>query len=390
MLLGVGAVAASGVFGGWLMALAGARGARLMGGLLAGVVLGPAIAGAVWPSWHEEHIQGAVAETAALDQAQRAVAARTLAETAAGAPSDPQESKQELARLAEARAVLATAHQRDAMPRNVALAVLASLLLVGMAPRRVASGTPASPLAMRVFVAAVPATAAMLFGGWWLGNLYTPPSLVTIAATCCGCGVLSSTHRRICARLSKLEPDPAGIIWRDGRLAMLLAGTVFLLALSEQITLDSPLTLSWIVITSLTFVAIGRWSELHPASRQLARLGNTVALPAMAALAVCAVPLGGLEWLIPALILSIISGDGRTLGWFLGSVLSTTRPAGRSLMLGAIGAGAAPIQAALTAAAISLDVIPAWLGFSLLVAALSTEVLVMPERLGPDATSAPG
>lgn len=388
-LIGVGTVAACGIFGGWLMALAGARGARLLGGLLAGIVLGPAIAGAVWPNWHEKLIEGAVAETAALDQAQRAVAARMLAETAAGAPSNPGESKQEQERIAEAKAALVAARQRDALPRNVALAVLASLVLVGLAPRRTAKGGQPSPLAMRVFVAVVPATGALLFAWWWLGSCFSGAALVTIAATCCGVGVLSSTHRRICDRLSLLEPETASSVWRDGRLAMLLAGVVLLLAMSEHITIDAPLTLVWISTTALAFVAMSRVRETQAASRQLARVANTVAVPAMAALAACAVPLGGLEWVIPALILAIISGDGRTLGWFLGSVLSTTRPVGRSLMLGAVGAGAAPIQAAFTAAAIALNLIPGWLGFSLLSAALSTDLLVMPDRLGPVTASAP-
>ena len=383
-MLGLLAVLVVSSLAGWVLALAGMRGARLLGGIAAGVLLGPSIAGAVWPAGYQRLILGGQPQSIALVQQQRSVDARRFASAGLqlGSQGDvvqgaegaeiaaDAESATEIASLSRLATELAVARSEFAQPSMLALAALSALTLLGFAPKVSATISPV-PLAHGVWLAAVPA-AATLLACWIIADDRLGYGAVMAAAcTAAGCGLLAREDRHLA---QDTEADGEGTLARIGTTATICAFILLSLAVTSRgdftmMTIAAPAVgLGAFVIGARLFnPAAATTTTQRPGA--LTRIANTVALPGVVGICLCRTPFLATNWLLAAATFTIIASDGRWLGAFLGSALSTDRAPSKSMRLAAAAEGSAPIQAAFVGLGYAATLLDGPMSIALLISA---------------------
>lgn len=342
----------------------GLPGARIVGGLVVGVILGPAVLGRIAPDDWIRIVMGGQMERARIDELERDHAAWRFA--ASSVPLSPEEVAAESERhrleLVPLEARLETVEAAHARPWVVLTILLAAgAAASGRASRRplAASEEPGDAVAAGTWAAMFPALATWTVFALVGRDAFGPSALFAGVAVGVAGWSMDSRDRRLAGEATPfLDRAAATASWVACGIAAIAAwkagggwGVVGICVL--------PL---WIPVV--------RQPGLR---RGFRRLRDEALLPSLAAVCVLRseffleVPWG------LTLLLIVIAGDGRWLGWYLGLRLSGS-DAGPPLRSSLAIADAAGPQLAVTAASMALGVIGPGLGFGLVVAAAAIEL----------------
>ena len=338
----------------WAALLRWARcpGWAVVGGVVAGIVLGPTVLGRVLPERFDALFVGGVAEGRALAAIVREHEADRIVAEETGFAPDPQtpitrRRTRDLELALEAHANARWAHQG---PRRIFTAALVAAMLLGGAASAVGRDAYRPGLA-----------GALSIGGWsavlpgglaffllrWFTDAAAAEALLAAAAVGIGPWVLTAADREA-ADLAEL--GGARLIQTAGRVATVLAvGTAFGVLCRERggLLLGVP----------LAAVAVGWILPAGPRARGLPLPAIRAALvhlvvPAVAASVAIEIDLiDDFDWR-PIVLFLLLSGDGRWLGALAGAQVLGGRRGVRTmrLVLGSMAAG--PTQLAVTAAAV--------------------------------------
>lgn len=387
---------------------ASVAGAWVLGGLLAGLVLGPAMLGRIAPVSWERVFAGGVEERGQFEAARSerdawrlAVGMTAAGETAEAAGALHDDAGRQGA-VRDAERAWRSAIERHRAPLRVVTLALA-VLVVLHAPRRERE-SPVAPWPTSVSVglwsAGVPIAGALLL--LWLRDesLSSPGAAAALAAVSVGSWTLVPGDRDAALAIGS---DGPSLMRRAASTATVLAAAP-LIVMVLQVGRDpgsnaginagggpgggglpEPLLIS-LVISATVIGALRRAAGPRSGERSVdstvvvAGMGRRspvterLLLPALAALASLQV-----EWIAHTsawLVLGclLLSGDGRWLGAWVGTLLSGRSGSGPARRLALAACGSGPLQVAIAAMALTEGVLDqAWAG-ALLLGALSTEV----------------
>jgi hypothetical protein len=401
----------------------------IIGGVLAGALLGPTILGRLAPNLHEDLFVGGRSARERWTSVMAESQAQAVAERAAGlagplaAEVDGATEEVRSAASVGAEQSWRSAAWEAQWPQRGASALLAAILLLTALtpqPERVSTQQATDrarridALLIGVWSAGLPALGGVLLlrlHGW---PLLDQSALWLLAALAVGPWVLGAADRRIA---DSSEPNGARLMQGARVAASLVAASLLLLtqairplgeaALEPATPLDRQRLLGLAMALVLIF-SLSPWSLLrsrrglgsgdapsgpgpHRATttptaargdRAEERLPVTTLaalwlLPPAAALAMVRLEL--FRDLAPWMVLGValLAGDGRAAGAFLGAALSGGRPPLRALRLGLVAGNAAPTQLVLTGAAATAGILAPPLALALLVAAAFVEVTGM-------------
>lgn len=350
----------------------------VIGGALAGFILGQTIFARVMPHNYERLIQGGIEdrETSEYLEALRE-SERIAAELAAWSPEEMQEllDRQEVQRLGAER-VWRDAQFADQAPLQAFVLMVVALTLLGAGFVDVRqSSSPSkqqliSPLSVGVWSAALPG--GLTFGAaHWLLDLDVPAAAAVGAAVAIGPWILTTIDRDAA---DQAELGGARMIQSAGRVATIIAILAFAFAMyssSEGRLWTASLPLLAAPLSWLIWASGGRWIE---------RALHHVLAPTLAACVAMRVDFYENFAFWPILIVLLLSGDGRWLGAFAGAMLLGGRHNLRTmrLVLGAMASG--PTQLAVAAVAVHMRVIDGEWALALLLGAVLIEVTVNARR----------
>lgn len=368
-------------------------GAWALGGVLAGVLAGPAVLGRLAPAAWERYVGFAPAERAAFHLAQRELQGlEFVVANADGAPiraDDPRAAAR--ARVAECGTALSAALWREEAWMRAAVVAAAVVTLLGLGLQSARTFVPGSPaegaatggataalpvspqaLIIGAWAAAVPGLGALLVLAWSGAPAFGPATLAAAAALAVGPGRLAASDR---AASERVEPGGAALVARAGHAASLAA----LLLLAAAVVRDGGA--AWWVWLMVAGALLLGWRTPARAARVLRGAAAWVAAPALVAFAASRVEIFLEIRLLPLLALVLLAGDGRWLGAFVGSALQKERRSLRSARLVLPMMAAAPMQAAITAVAAFYMLMDPWM-VAALVAGVAVVEATAPMRRG--------
>lgn len=352
----------------------------VIGGVAAGVLMGPTIFGRVWPDQFEQLFVGGIDERHSVESLVRdhEVANRAAA---AGLTRDAAfEGEQRLAaKLNEARQSWEQAkwsHQRPL--RNFTFVfVAATLLLAGVfvmpqpkLPPSTARATFISGLSVGAWAAGLPAAAAYM-AMRYLFDRDLSESIMVAAAVAIGLWVLSPGDREAANRA---EIGGGVMVQIAGRVASLAAIGVAALAL--WLHRGS----AGLVYASLLLAQPAGWL-IHPANwRRLRWTTERIVVPTLAACIAVKIDFLAHVGFWPIIVLVLLSGDGRWMGAVAGAMIPGGRRVLRTmrLVLGSMAAG--PTQLAVTALGLHAGLISERIALALLAGAVLIEATVITRR----------
>lgn len=350
----------------------------VVGGAVAGIVLGPSIFGRVLPAQFEAMYVGGAAQRAELEHFVRRQQAEAIATERAGAQPEL------LAQLAEdqkrARAELEVAWEEttwtDQRPLRVFTLCVVLLTLLGagsFASRR--NGEPPSLVAsmsIGVWSAGLPGGLAFAAVYWlWQGTL--AQAALVAAAMAIGPWVLTSIDRDAA---DQAELGGARMIRSAGVIATILAIGAAGFGLWRMhagigLLIATPLLAAPLVHHLFpkkgSGVVFRGWVEI-------------VLVPVLAGCVAVKIDLFANFAIWPIIVILLLSGDARWLGAFLGAMVLGGRRSLRTmrLVLGSMACG--PTQLAVTALAIHTGSIPGEYAMALLLGAVLIETTVGARR----------
>jgi hypothetical protein len=340
-----------------------------VGGLAAGLLLGPAIAGRVLPQTWERVYVGGVPEREQRDTIDRDYQGRAIfleqRLDAEGLASLREEHQAERMPAVTAWRDAVSAHQQ---PRQIAVAVAVGLmlLLVGAGGVSGRDGPTSWIAALSVggWSAVVPGVAAFAV----LRHLLDVDLAAAAAVAACvaiGPFVLTVIDRRS-ADLAEIGGHR--LVRDAGRVASVLAIGVAAWAAWRH---DGLETLAW--VTPLAALPVG-WAlrlDRHPVAMAVR---DRVLVPTVAASVALGVDLYDDFWFWPLLLLIIASADGRWIGATTGAMLLGQRQWLRTmrLMMGTMASG--PTQIAVAAVVVQAGLIDGSLALAVAVGAITVEV----------------
>lgn len=359
-----------------------APGWSVLGGLAAGVIIGPSILGRVAPQMYESIFVGGVEQREAMESLARRHAAERLAAeqlmTEHGAPDrdfvgemrDAQAADREPFEqsLREAR----WDHQR---PQRYITALIVLLALLGGAaaqqPTRGPSQSIINAFSIGTWAAGLPGMLAYFAASRWWG--YGPwESLLAAGAVAIGPWALTRIDRGIA---DEVEHGGAAMIRAAGRVTSVIALAAVVIALwqlrgTSGVMYATPLMAlpaAWLIPAG--FLPRG----IEPVVRM-------VLLPALTAVVAMRVDLYQHAAFWPIVVLLLLSGDGRWIGGVIGAMALGGRRGLRTmrLVLGMMACG--PTQIAIAAIGVSAWLLPEELAFALLLGAVLVEVMTPMRR----------
>jgi hypothetical protein len=380
MLLSMGAIpanliamillAATSIAAAMLLRWARCPGWPLVGGVVAGILLGPGIFGRVAPDRFERLFVGGVEQRERVHELERdlAIAGSPVADLSAEEIGAMTESSRP--QLEQAQAELDAARHAHGQPLRIVACIAAALVLLASASPP-ARDTPAeghgqaaliSALSIGAWQAAFPAAVAFYLGRWW--EFGVVESLLAAAAVAIGPWRLARFERDAA---DQVELGGARTIWNAGRVASLIAIALVIASIvltrergpSWPMAILFVLPLGWIAraLTGQRGSTL-RPEKAHapgepsaPPARWLRCVVDIAALPIVAAAATVAIEIfedfNG--WLL--IVMLLLSGDGRWLGAMIGALLPGGRQMLRAmrLVLGSIAAGPTQIVVAMLA-----------------------------------------
>ena len=364
----------------WAALLRWARcpGWPVMGGVVAGIILGPTVFGRVLPDRYDEMFMGGRQQQQALQQltgqqgADRLVAERTGLDGESISALDDRQARARIESEGQYRDAT-WSHQR---PLRVFVCVIVAVMLLGATVHRIPAGgdgQAVGALSIGAWSAALPGGLAFFFMRWaWDAGVHE--AALTAAAVAIGPWALTAVDR---LAADEAELGGARLIQTAGRIA-----TVIALALAVGALWHARQERGLLWGASLAAVVLG-WlipapsMVLTPVRVALSR----VVVPAVAASVAVKVDLLDDFAFWPCLVILLLSGDGRWSGAFAGATILGGRRGLRTmrLVLGSMAAG--PAQLAVTAVALHTWLLAPRYGMALLLGATLVE-LMTPARRG--------
>jgi hypothetical protein len=367
----------------------------VVGGAIAGILLGPTILGRVAPEVFERLIDGGAEERAVLDAARRRQAADLLAAQVAGADDTVIAEMrvahgEELVPLAKA---WTDARWHDQRPLRNYSAVMTALALLAAGrlrvPRGGARSNPVAAASIGLWSALLPGALGVAVAAWVAGDRHGwPAMLLAGAALAIGPWTLGGADR---AAADRAEIGGARLVQTAGRVASALAiaaAVTALLAVRGAAAIAAVLAL--LALPVAWMLPAARPAPMTEGDgRSPRRRGGEgwtrIALehwlvPPLTACAAINVDVIADAHLGALLALLLISGDGRWLGALVGALLPGRRRALRTmrLVLGSMSCGVT--QLAITAGAAHAWALPREITFGLIVGAVAIEVLAPARR----------
>jgi hypothetical protein len=395
VLLATLAVAAIAVLLGELLRRGGLPGSAILGGVLAGVLLGPGVLGRAAPETFERFVAGATPQREAL-----ATHLRHFEATEAALESSPDlspaaqaEARADLAApLAALQAAVDEAAWRHAAPlRGALLALALLLLLVGWSTPIGGGASPtrrwADALLLGAWAAIVPAGLAMLL---LRGDAAPSALLVLAAALAVGPWRLGRQDR---LDADAAEADGARLLQAAGLVASALAALALVgaAAVADGDGRERAAVLAAAVVVPLLAGAAIALRARHGGAVGGGAAGGGAAraalfeptwvdrthrllVPALVSIALLRIePWLDLRWW-PLLVVVLLTDNGRLLGGVLAAFLPGGRRGLRAMRM-ALGLSAAgPTQAAIAAIAIAWESLPPAWGLALLLGAAVPEL----------------
>lgn len=355
----------------------GAPGGAILGGLVAGIVLGPTLAGRVAPTWYEQTVIGAFEEREELDRLRAVHGMNRAAREHAGASAEataPLEAREHDLEVIQTERV-AAARWRHQEPMRWLVAGMVGLWLVIMALTRDTESKPAErpdwyqPLVIGLWAAALPGAIGLIFLRWW----GLDAAVCLAAGACLGAGAAAAPRSDLEAAD---QAEPGGRRLMDGAALVAFIGAAVALGWA------AVETRGWSGLVHLWPIGLGAAARFVPlvapipsaAAVRGRRIAMQVLVPALAALAAIRIELfeHASIWIIVALVL--LSGDGRWLGAFIGAMLARTRRALPTMRLVLAGMAAGPTQVALTALTLHRGLVDEPVALALLLGAAVMEM----------------
>lgn len=355
----------------------------VVGGVLAGVLLGPTVFGRVMPQQYEQMYVGGVEQRLALGQLIGRHGADQIAAEHAGSDEGRMMQlvlEQEQARQ-EARDQWNAARWSAQSPLRFFAFGLVTVMLLGSSlfgvPRKQDRPGLAGALSIGAWSAALPG--GMAFCALrWMWECSASQSALGAAAVAIGPWALTAIDRDAA---DQAELGGARMVETAGRMATCIAIALAWLAIWNQ---KGPLDSLWAAPLLAILVS---WL-IHPPKIGAARLVRAargllqhVVVPAVAACVAVKVDVIDDFTFWPIAVFLLLSGDGRWLGAFTGAMVLGGRESLRTmrLVLGSMAAG--PTQLAVTAVAIHTWSIPPQFAMALLFGAVLIEITT-PARRG--------
>lgn len=358
----------------WLLRRARVAGSAVMGGLLVGLFLGPGLMGRLAPDWYEEHLIGAretriTADNAFAEAEATALAARTFGIT----PTNARDIHfEQLLRAEQARADWRAERDRHQAPLRWSVVILTigfALCAPGRrrAPLNLLLNEPdfltlAASTGLWMSVIAAGGTAVVLT--WFDHDL----AIALLAGACAGCGttVIHPWDAR-----SARETDPlAARFMRAALLISLLVASMLFVAIGFNLRGGSV----FIETAALPLAILcGLARPLH--ARVFPRIASTILLPGVTALAATVIEVFQHTGILLPILCTLIAGDGRWLGAWIGAGVIGGRTTGgwRALRFTMPVMSTGPMQVVFIALAAWMRLLPETIIFALLIAAAYME-----------------
>ncbi len=365
LALVVGLAIAAGVAFGRL----GFRQGSILAGLLAGILCGPTVAGRIAPESWSDLVLGATEARRELRAARSEYRAWELA--AGSSELDPtmltegaNERRIALADLEERVARETIAHAR---PWSICLVGGATLLIL---LSRIGAGIDVvrpGPAGLAAWCGVLPGLATLVTMRMLGEDPFSAPVLLT--AACVSCGSWSIPHRS----RALLHRYGASTIAAQGNRGAIIVGCGWALAAG----LAGTPAWSVLVVALVPFLLPNRIPR-H-VRRRASRAVERLVIPALAALAVLRIEVLLETSMLLVVILTIVAGDGRALGWLVGLRFETgpTRSTrGTGWRISMLASDASVTQLGLAAAAIGLGGVGAATAFALVTSAAVVQALL--------------
>ena len=343
------------------------RGWAMLGGVIGGILLGPAIFGSVAPTYWEGLFQGGTVAHEKVIQLQRQQETDILAATTLGVDETSilhlrADHHYDLTVLQE---TWKTAQWEDQRTIRYYLMLLVIVILLSGSMRCKAKGTApaAMSLSVGVWAALIPSGITTLFL-FWVTSMELP-AIIALGA-CLGAGpwTLASWER---TAADAAEPSGALLMLRCGRIAWVIAGAIAMYAVWQT---QGAMTLVWmlplLVLPFLWLVPSRDWHWLRIFT-------DYCAIPSvMAASLVLINPLEHLQFW-PILFVILFCADARWLGGIIGLGLLGGRKSIDSMRLAIPLVDAGVSQLCMAALLISAGALPPPFAIAALIGALFLE-----------------
>ncbi len=288
------------------------RGSSIIGGVLAGIVLGPAVFGSISSNLWESMFQGGQQSRQIVEQIERQQQSVLSSVVATGVDEVVLEQLRADQQLELEQAVVAWKTQQwedQRTLRNYVLVLVIVVLLSGSLRRSViGKSTTATSLSVGVWAAIVPggiiATASLYLWGTSVAE-----SLAIGACLAAGPWTLTRWEQRAA---DGSEDGGAALMLRCGRVAWVVAGAA---AIYSAWTVQQAMSLVWILPLLLLPLC---WSIPRKQLAWLTWLTDNAAIPSIVATTLVLIhPIEAFSFW-PVIVVLLVSGDGRWLGGMFG------------------------------------------------------------------------
>ena len=347
----------------------------VVGGAVAGILLGPSIFGRVLPDQYEKLFVGGITQRAELDQLRSRQGADVLAAKEAGALGQRLveiDSKQ-IAERADLESAWEKAKYNDQSVLRYFTFVIVALTLIGAGTVARENEKPkpniVTSMSVGVWAAGLPggfAFAAMYF----LWSMPMEQSLLVAAAVAIGPWALTVIDREAA---DQAELGGAVMIQSAGRIATILAILAAAYAFYGKASTQG-------LLMAVPFAAIAIPWLIPQISQFIRGAANQLLVPVLCACLGMKIDIYADFSFWPIITLMIIGGDVRWLGAYFGAMVLGGRSSLRTmrLVLGSMACG--PTQLAVTAIAIHTWSIPGKYAFALLLSSILIEITVGARR----------
>ena len=343
------------------------RGWAMLGGVIGGVLLGPAIFGSVAPEYWEGIFQGGTLEHEKYVRLERQQQADILAATTLGMDETSilqirADHHYDLSLLQEEWDVAKWKEQRTLRDYSMVLIVL---ILLGGSMRCRARGTapPAMSLSVGVWAAIVPSglTTLLLY---WLTDVGLNPALALGACLGAGPWTLATWEQKAA---DGSEKDGALLMLRCGRIAWIVAG---ILAIYVAWQSQGAMALVWMLpLLLLPFL----WLAPSKQWRWLQVFVDYAAIPSVMATSLVLIdPTENMRFW-PILIVILFCADARWLGGMIGLGLLGGRKSGDAMRLAIPLVDSGVSQLCMAALLIGAGALPAPFAIAALIGAIFLE-----------------
>lgn len=349
----------------------------MVGGVVGGILLGPAVLGSVAPSYWEGIFLGGVAEREELTQLDRQQHADILAATTLGVDQDLllqlRADQQFVRSISEDQWQLATWKDQRAL-RNYAITLVVLILLSGndrRARRQTYSNTTSTDHAPLSMSLSVGAWSSVLPGGCVavISYLFWDASLAASLAigACLGAGpwTLSRWEQRTA---DGSETGGALLMVRCGRIAWCIAGVAAIFAGWQE---HGPMALVWLLPLLLLPVV---WMIPPRDGRLLRWFVDFAAIPSLMTTAMVLINPADAFQLWPILIVILLCADARWLGGVVGLGILGGRTSADAMRLSIPLVDAGVSQLCLVTLLFGAGVLTAPLAFAVIIGALFLEI----------------